>query len=91
MIGTNGITDSAQAILQGDYPENLPDPIKFLFEALQEQVPQLDSNKYPFKNKIAGFCNWREQTTTSPSGKHLGIYKSLVVAHNFNTMAHGRQ
>ena len=86
LIGTNGITESAKAILQGDYPEDIPDPIKFLFQALQDKVPQLD-NKYPFHEMISGFGHWREQTTTSPSGKHLGIYKSLVVAHNFNIMA----
>jgi hypothetical protein len=25
-----------------------------------------------------GFSKWRENTTTSPSGKHLGIYRALV-------------
>jgi hypothetical protein len=31
-----------------------------------------------------GFRKWREQTTTSPSNKHLGIYKSLLNAMKYN-------
>jgi hypothetical protein len=30
---------------------------------------------------VQGFSTWRESTTTSPSGKHLGMYKALTNAH----------
>jgi hypothetical protein len=32
---------------------------------------------------IYGFAHWRDKTTTSPSGKHLGLYKAIVNAHKF--------
>jgi hypothetical protein len=31
---------------------------------------------------INGFSKWRESTTTSPSNKHLGIYKALIRYHH---------
>jgi len=31
-----------------------------------------------FEALMSGFRKWPEQTTTSPSGRHLGIYKSLL-------------
>ncbi len=31
-----------------------------------------------FDDMIAGFRKWTERTSTSPSGRHLGIYKSLI-------------
>ena len=31
-----------------------------------------------YKEYIEGFKNWKEQTTTSPSGRHLGHHKSLL-------------
>jgi hypothetical protein len=36
-----------------------------------------------FEDMCNGFSKWREQTTTSPSNKHLGIYKSLLNAVKF--------
>jgi hypothetical protein len=35
------------------------------------------------ESMCTGFAKWRESTTTSPSGKHLGIYKSLINARRF--------
>ena len=39
----------------------------------------------------AEFCGklrvWRESTSTSPSGMHLGHYKVLVARHSFSTTA----
>jgi len=31
-----------------------------------------------FESLMKGFKKWLERTTTSPSGQHLGIYKSLL-------------
>jgi len=32
----------------------------------------------PYEQLMQGFHQWKERTTTSPSGLHLGIYKSLL-------------
>jgi hypothetical protein len=34
-----------------------------------------------FDDFITSFLHWNEKTSTSPSGRHLGLYKSLVTAH----------
>lgn len=33
------------------------------------------------QNMIDGLFNWRETKTTSPSNKHLGIYRSIILAY----------
>ena len=43
------------------------------------------SSDITFEQFIAGLQNWKEQTNTSPSGRHLGVYKALLVAYiNFS-------
>jgi hypothetical protein len=39
-----------------------------------------------FADMCTGFAKWRENTTTSPSDKHLGIYKALVKAMKHNIL-----
>jgi hypothetical protein len=34
-----------------------------------------------FDDFIKGLLRWRESTSTSPSGRHLGIYRTLVTVH----------
>jgi endonuclease/exonuclease/phosphatase family metal-dependent hydrolase len=34
-----------------------------------------------FDDFIKGFLKWKESTSTSPSGRHLGIYKTLVTVY----------
>lgn len=81
-IGTSGITKGAQDIINNVIPPDLPVNIRLLFEELQSNVPPI-SPHYSFEDMIYGFATWREKTTTSPSGKHLGMYKALVNAHKF--------
>jgi hypothetical protein len=38
--------------------------------------PELD-----FEDFLAALLHWRESTSTSPSGRHLGLYKVLATAH----------
>jgi hypothetical protein len=38
--------------------------------------PELD-----FDTFISAFLHWKESTSTSPSRRHLGLYKALVMAH----------
>ena len=49
-----------------------------MFEHFWVAAPQMDADiKYDeFKQT---FVNWRESTTASPSGRHLGHYRSLLV------------
>ena len=38
------------------------------------------SSDITFKQFIARIRNWKKQTNISPSGRHLGVYKALLVA-----------
>jgi hypothetical protein len=39
------------------------------------------SSQVSFQDFISGILHWKESTSTSPSGRHLGIYRSLVTAY----------
>jgi hypothetical protein len=45
-----------------------------------QQIRQPMEINMSFNDMVSGFNKWREQTTTSPSNQHLGIYKSLLSA-----------
>jgi len=57
---------------------NFNEPTKAILENLhrktpaKEQTPTLDH-----ETLLEGIKKWPERTTTSPSGRHLGIYKTL--------------
>jgi hypothetical protein len=46
--------------------------------ATPESKPSIDYAAFEEKLK-----SWRESTSTSPSGLHLGHYKALLTRHNF--------
>ena len=56
-----------------------------ILRILQDRAPTSSSpswsSKVSFQDFISGLLHWREQTATSPSGRHLGIYKALTTAH----------
>jgi hypothetical protein len=57
---------------------------KTVMAILQErstQPPPQWSSKITFDEFISAFLHWRESTSTSPSGRHLGLYRSLVTAY----------
>ncbi len=88
-FGFNGDTLASDAVLGGTY---LVDPqqneaVHLLIEHLQMTQEILSLATYPtisfddFKGKIDA---WRESTTTSPSGVHLGHYKALFAKHKYS-------
>jgi hypothetical protein len=79
----NGCTPEVLEILKGNIPANIPKYPKLLLTQMvrvRDTIP-LDMS---FEDMCNGLQKWRESTTTSPSGKHLGIYKSLVKARQYN-------
>lgn len=84
-LGDSGCTDEAIAILHDDETPTIQAhhaAIALLDECKAQRTPI--SHQLPIEAMIAGFSKWRESTTTSPSGKHLGIYKSICIAHKHN-------
>jgi len=56
-----------------DYTKDLLRHLKTKVSPTENPANPLDSD-----DLIQGFKRWPEKTTTSPSGRHLGIYKSLA-------------
>jgi hypothetical protein len=54
--------------------------LKLLRAAFADRPPGID-HKVSFDDFIGSFLHWHEKTSTSPSGRHLGLYKSLITAH----------
>jgi hypothetical protein len=80
VLGNDGLSDTVQQALKGEVDNNTPHEIKTILHELKQVRSPLSSN-LPFAAMITGFKRWKEKTTTSPSGKHLGMYKTLIKMH----------
>lgn len=81
-IGESGTTSTAQQILKGTIPLDINEDLQMIFQELQSQLPPIPL-EFDFQDMLQGFYKWDERTTTSPSRRHLGIYKSLANAHKY--------
>ena len=71
----------ANSILAGTYQHPQSGPhgkyLQLLIDALQQKIPTLPSD-ITERDISQGFRVWNEITSTSPSNRHLGHYKSLL-------------
>ena len=84
LIGKDTFTTFSQELLEGK--ANLTQ--LYLSPTTQLYMEKLKQNKtivnsstnttIPYKEYVEGFNNWKEKTTTSPSGRHLGHHKCLL-------------
>jgi hypothetical protein len=83
-FGYSGVTEHTEALLRGELPrlETSTAVQQFLLN-IRRSRPAIPSH-FPPQDMKQGFLKWRESTTTSPSGKHLGFYKSMIKAVNHN-------
>ena len=73
-------TDEAELVLKGEFEsEEITEIARLMLDNLT-RVTEVDDNvRYVTKKDFTGkFKAWRESTSTSPSGRHLGHYKALV-------------
>jgi hypothetical protein len=80
----DGISATTSAVLAGSldtasHPDFDP-PIPMILAELKQKRPTL-THHIELDPMIKGLHKWREATTTSPSGKHLGIYRTLTRQH----------
>jgi hypothetical protein len=79
----NGTNEESRKILEGNLEnvqlEDLSDATKQILKMLGEKrnIPKIPAD-ISFDEYIKAFDKWRERTTTSPSGHHLGHYKILL-------------
>jgi hypothetical protein len=83
IFGNDGCTDAAMAAINGDIPTNISKHSNMLIQHMQQIRAPIPLNR-SFDDMCRGFSKWRESTTTSPSNKHLGNYKSLINARMYN-------
>ena len=87
-IGFCGDGLGAEDILQGQYQSHpLASQIQLLLQHLKltTEMAQLRSFPTISHDELVGKLKvWRESTTTSPSGMHLGHYKSLIARHKYS-------
>jgi hypothetical protein len=83
LTGADGCTQITLDILEGTVPDDIPKYPNLVLEQFK-RIRQPISFNFTFKDMCSGFGKWREQTTTSPSGKHLGIYTALVAARKYS-------
>jgi hypothetical protein len=82
LLGENGISEVSEKALKGiKMKENMTEISKDILQQLKQVRAEL-SDSIPLADMINGFLKWREKTVTSPSGKHLGIYRTLIKTHN---------
>ena len=89
-LGFDGQAPAAEEILYGNYEYGGCDPnvktlIRYIKQIASVQAlpiqPTITEKEFCGKLKV-----WRESTTTSPSGMHLGHYKALLGRHRYTNM-----
>jgi exonuclease III len=87
-IGFCGEGVGTDEILQGQYQSHpLSTQVQLLLQHLRltDEIAHLRSFPTITQEELEGKLKaWRESTTTSPSGMHLGHYKSLLARHRYS-------
>ncbi len=90
-LGYDAQSDTAEAVLQGEYQYNYGnDPnVLLLLQHLKRtaEIEQLQVDATLSEKEFCGKLSaWRESTSTSPSGLHLGHYKALTSRHRYSNI-----
>ncbi|KAI2497109.1 hypothetical protein MHU86_17370 [Fragilaria crotonensis] len=89
LLGYTGFGEAQQQLLRGTfdttgYEENvqlLLNHLRYAHKAVEENIrPTIDDGDFCAKLRL-----WSESTTTSPSGMHLGHYKTLIARHSYSS------
>jgi len=82
LLQYNGLTPFGDWITQGrnlQATHTFDEPTSAILANLKRKLPAQTSTTHPldYEKLLEGIKKWPERMTTSPSGRHLGIYKSL--------------
>jgi len=86
LLGFDGLTPFGDSVFHG---EPIPDHLllapatRLLLKHQRSllQMVEFSDHLITFEELMQGFKKWSERMTTSPSGCHLGVYKSLLKDH----------
>lgn len=84
--------DIIEAILKGEWKGDSPS-VNQILNQLRENLgePQVGIDESIHMNMLQGLHRWRESTSTSPSGRHLGHYKALLRFHKVESSKGNRE
>ena len=86
-LGHDGMTPTGDDILNGKQLDFDLDPAtELLISHMQQKckpMPEFKTLEITQEQLVQTFLHWRETTSTSPSGKHLGHYRSIVKAMQY--------
>jgi hypothetical protein len=76
----NASSEEAELVLEGNYTnEDISEISQLMLDNMTRVTEADDRPQYITHTEFSGkFRVWRESTSTSPSGRHLGHYKALV-------------
>jgi hypothetical protein len=79
-INWSASTEEAELVLKGEFEsEELTEIARLMLDNLTRVTGVEDNVRFVTKKEITGkFKAWRESTSTSTRGRHLGHYKALV-------------
>ena len=86
LLGSLSLTSTGNHILNGSWPSSISAPVSPELEAflLHLAIPEQLGNISPIKSEVSVdeyktvIKKWKEKTSTSLSGRHLSLYKSIV-------------
>jgi hypothetical protein len=85
-LGVLGITDFCNQVLAGIADlSNLPITLQAIFQQVHQPHSVDKSTVIEFDDFKDALHRWKESTSTSPSGRHLGHYSSLLKIINNET------
>ncbi|KAI2492599.1 hypothetical protein MHU86_21949 [Fragilaria crotonensis] len=84
LVGYDGLTEPATAIVEGACVEYLGLPMRrelqvFLEECRRPASVKPISTTISVEQFIRTVKEWKESTSTSPSGRHLGHYRTAIL------------
>jgi hypothetical protein len=84
-LSFTSLTEPGRRFLEGQIPQSWYGDDKLLHEFLISfMIPQHIRNRPPIKTTMSeedirrGISKWKEKTSTSPSGRHLGHYRAII-------------
>jgi RecA/RadA recombinase len=89
-FGFTGTGELAKQALSGQYIHSGDDvhyAVRLVLDHLKQTAEMANQTSHPTisDDAFSGKLNvWRESTSTSPSGLHLGHYKSLIARHQYS-------
>jgi hypothetical protein len=89
-LGFTSMTPNGTLILNGQYDAaHLDNAVQLLIRHLhskERSSSETARSSINYEDFIGKLKTWRESTSTSPSGLHLGHYKALLARHEFSDL-----